>query len=96
MIKNKDKSAATRWLPAPAFDCAACGRRLGKHADHVLLGRAEPFGIDRLFCIGCACDRGGELHAKFYADCHERHDLYAHGMQHATRAAAANLFGLWP
>ena len=66
--------------PAPAHDCAECGRRLGKGGGHNIVGRA-------VLCVRCIDRR--QLHAKYHPDCpHIWHDLYDHSPPSATRAGA--------
>lgn len=83
--------------PAPSFDCAVCGRRIGKTRGHFLLGYPDtPPSPERLLCVRCM-NNSRRLHARYYPDCPERwHDLHDHPSCHATRAAAAKLIGVWP
>jgi hypothetical protein len=83
--------------PAPPFDCVECRRRIGKTRTHMLIGYPDQASTDRLLCIRCAEAPARQLHPKYYPDCEVHwHDLYDHGMAHATRAGAASLLGLWP
>jgi hypothetical protein len=84
--------------PAPAFDCAACRRRIGKTTSHVLLGERGDHSADRLICVRCMNKgRHWGLHTRFYPHCPTHwHDLYDHPSCSGTRAGAASLLGLWP
>jgi hypothetical protein len=75
---------------APAFDCAACGRRIGKTAGHNLTDDG------RVLCGRCLGTR--RLHARLYPDCPVAwHDLFDHARGVAgTRAGVAAALGLWP
>ncbi len=56
---------------APAFDCAACGRRIGKTAGHNLTDDG------RVLCGRCLGTR--RLHASLYPNCPVAwHDLFDH------------------
>jgi hypothetical protein len=84
---------------APPIDCAACGRRIGKRAGHVLLGYPDDLAVDKVICLGCMMNHTSTrlLHARFYPNCeHDWHDLWDHQHCGATRAAAAHLLGIWP
>lgn len=81
--------------PAPAFDCVICARRIGKNRSHHLINYPD-VTADRVLCSRCMLDTR-RLHARFYPACGERwHDLHDHPSGSATRAAAAQLLGLWP
>ncbi len=74
--------------PAPAFDCASCGRRIGKTATHHLIGGS-----------GVVCSRclTRPAHARLFPDCpHRWHDVYDHQCSPGTRAGIAAHLGLWP
>ncbi len=75
---------------APAFDCAACGRRIGKTAGHNLLDDG------RVLCSRCLGTR--RLHRDLYPGCPVAwHDLFDHARGvAATRAGVAAALGLWP
>ena len=75
---------------APAFDCTACGRRIGKSAGHNVTTDA------RVLCTRCLSDP--RLHAQFFPTCpHNWHDMFDH-TRHVvgTRAGTAWVLGLWP
>lgn len=75
---------------APAFDCAACGRRIGKTAGHNLTDDG------RVMCTRCLGTR--RLHRDLYPECPVAwHDLFDHARGVAgTRAGVAAVLGLWP
>ena len=75
---------------APAFDCAACGRRIGKTAGHNLLDDG------RVLCSRCLGTKA--LHRDLYPGCPMAwHDLFGHARGVAgTRAGVAAALGLWP
>jgi hypothetical protein len=74
--------------PAPAFDCASCGRRIGKTATHTLIEG------DRVICSRCLTR---SAHAKLFPDCPTRwHDPLDHSGSCGTRAGIAAHLGLWP
>jgi hypothetical protein len=67
--------------PAPALRCDECGKRIGRRRLHFVTASAH------LLCGSCLDKR--QLHTKYYPDCPENwHDMYDHGGQLATRAAA--------
>jgi hypothetical protein len=67
--------------PAPPFNCHKCGRRIGKTRLHCLVSFAEG-----AWCIRCVSA------ADNYANGFDAYE----GIKMCTRAAAANLLGLWP
>jgi hypothetical protein len=67
--------------PAPAFDCAKCGRRIGQARTHCLVAFAD--GVWCVTCVEAADDYANGFDA--YED-----------IKLCTRAAAARLLGLWP
>jgi hypothetical protein len=69
--------------PAPVFDCAQCGRRIGKAASHIIL-KMPMLNGERLGRVVCGRHR----------DEHYDAGRIEHGF--CTRAGAANLLGLWP
>jgi DNA-directed RNA polymerase subunit RPC12/RpoP len=74
--------------PAPAFDCARCGRTIGKAATHY---RTED---NRITCSRCLTKAA---HASLFPDCPERwHDVLDHPGSSGTRAGIAHVLGLWP
>ncbi len=75
---------------APAFDCAACGRRIGKTAGHNLLEDG------RVLCTRCLGTK--RSHPSLFPDCPVAwHDLHDHARSVAgTRAGVAAVLGLWP
>jgi hypothetical protein len=73
---------------APSFDCALCGRRIGKTAGHYVLDDNR---------VICSRDVTKSAHAKLYPDCPERwHDVLDHKGANGTRAGIAAYLGLWP
>ncbi len=76
-------------VAAPAFDCASCGRRIGKRAGHNLTDDS------RVVCCRCL-DRNA--HARMYPGCevswHDMHDHLRHVV--GTRAGIAAVLGMWP
>lgn len=65
------------------FDCAVCGRRIGKRTTHIVTE------TDVVCCIRCVFDRSKAAHAVAYPDCPMAwHDMYDHQHSHATRAGA--------
>lgn len=74
--------------PAPAFDCAMCGRRIGKTAGHYLIEG------DRVVCGRCL---GRDAHTDLFPDCPIGwHDVLDHEGSQGTRAGIAAHLGLWP
>jgi len=74
--------------PAPAFDCAFCGRRIGKTTTHYLIDG------DRILCVRCLTK---PVHAALLPDCpHRWHDPLDHKGASGTRAGIAAHLGLWP
>lgn len=74
--------------PAPAFDCARCGRRIGKTRTHYLLEG------NRVVCPRCL---GRQAHAALFPDCGVPwHDALDHQGTAGTRAGIAAHLGLWP
>jgi hypothetical protein len=74
--------------PAPAFDCAHCGRRIGQTASHWLTEG------NRVLCARCL---GRAAHADLYPDCEHRwHDVLDHEGSTGTRAGIAAHLGIWP
>ncbi len=75
---------------APAFDCAACARRIGKSAGHHLLEDG------RVLCTRCLGTR--RLHAALFPGCPVAwHDPFDHSRGvGGTRAGVAAVLGLWP
>ncbi len=74
--------------PAPAFDCARCGRRIGKTAGHYLIEG------DRVICSRCLAH---PAHAELFPGCERRwHDVLDHLQTTGTRAGIAARLGLWP
>ena len=69
--------------PAPPFDCAQCGRRIGKARPHFIL-TVPMLNGDRLGHVVCI-----RHHDEHYDAGRIRHGF-------CTRAAAANLLGIWP
>ena len=69
--------------PAPPFDCAQCGRRIGKTATHLIL-KTPMLVEDRMGRVVCI-----RHHAEHYDAGRLEHGF-------CTRAAAANLLGIWP
>jgi hypothetical protein len=96
--RHRRRRAHPMTRPAPAFDCAACGRRIGKTTSHVLLGERGDHSVDHLICVRCMNKgRHWGLHTRFYPDCPtDWHDLYDHPSCSGTRAGIASLLGLWP
>lgn len=84
------RGRAGKMEPAPGFDCAACGRRIGKRGSHNITDD------HRVICTRCMFDR--RLHARFWPTCpHGWHDMFDHTPSVAgTRAGVAALLGLWP
>lgn len=75
--------------PAPALDCAHCGRTIGKRAAHY-----RTFD-QRVMCGRCISDR--RLHSQLWPACpHAWHDNYDHLAAIGTRAGVAAALGLWP
>lgn len=74
--------------PAPPFDCAACGRHMGKTAPHFLTDD------ERVVCRRCLVHR--EAHARLYPSCPAGHDMHDHLLSTGTRAGLARRFGVWP
>lgn len=75
----------TRWPwgdgPAPALNCSACARPIGKRRGHFIFQRAV------LLCGKCADDP--TAHAQRYPACDKQwHDMWDHLDCMATRAAA--------
>ena len=82
--------------PAPPFDCADCGRRIGKTRGHILIGYPETLTVDRVVCPRCMLSTR-TLHARFYPNCDVTwHDLHDHPSCSGTRAGIAHVLGLWP
>jgi hypothetical protein len=74
--------------------CGNCGRVMGKTRTHLILD--GPVIPERIVCIRCIANARA-AHTEFYPDCSVGwHDVYDHPMSFATRAAAANMLGLWP
>lgn len=75
--------------PAPAFDCANCGHRIGKTRGHNLTDD------QRVVCSRCLDRRA---HARLYPDCTVAwHAVQDHlGSVGGTRAGIAALLGVWP
>lgn len=77
--------------PAPALDCAACGRVIGKTAAHNVTDDM------RVLCSRCLTG-GQRKHAAFFPGCevpwHDMHDHLKHVA--GTRAGAAAALGVWP
>lgn len=74
--------------PAPALDCALCGRTIGKRGLHVLTEDRK------VLCSRCT-DR--PAHARLYPGCpHQWHDVYDHPLSPGTRAGIAAHLGIWP
>lgn len=64
--------------PAPAHNCARCGRRIGKNRTHLVIATA-------VYCLDCSEQR--DTHTVAYPDCPIAwHDVYDHGAMFATRA----------
>jgi hypothetical protein len=72
--------------PAPALRCDECRKRIGKPRTHFVTAS------ENLLCPHCMTlnrAASGRLHAKYYPDCPEPwHDMFDHGLSHATRAGA--------
>jgi hypothetical protein len=78
--------------PAPALDCAACHRRIGEAAGHVLLNRDRPVIERQLVCTRYAGDR--EVHGRFHPECPDQsHLVLDHPVSTGTRAGAARVLG---
>ena len=74
--------------PAPAFNCARCGRHIGKTASHCLTEGG------RVLCTRCL---GRDAHADLFPDCGVRwHDVHDHDGSLGSRAGIAAVLGLWP
>ena len=74
--------------PAPASDCARCGRRIGRTAGHYLIKG------DRVVCSRCL-DRAA--HGELFPGCDVGwHDVLDHKGSQGTRAGIAAHLGLWP
>jgi hypothetical protein len=81
--RNRTMTARFPWGagPAPPLDCSTCGHRIGKRRFHCIIGNT------RVLCGRCMNQR--HLHTEYYPDCRAAwHDMYDHGVQFATRAAA--------
>ena len=66
------------------FDCHACGRRIGKPRNHLI--------VRKRFVLCIRCNDNPALHAVYYPDCGVPwHDLADHGVMFATRAGAHRL-----
>lgn len=75
---------------APAFDCAGCGRRIGKASGHYLLSNSDGLVV----CARCLTKA---VHARLFPDCpHRWHDTLDHSATCGTRAGIAATLGLWP
>jgi hypothetical protein len=75
--------------PAPPFDCAGCGRRIGKTRTHYRLD-----GSRQVVCSRCLTKT---VHARLFPDCpHRWHDTLDHSGSCGTRAGVAHVLGLWP
>lgn len=75
--------------PAPALDCSACGRTIGKRAGHSITED------NRVICTRCLGDK--RLHGVFWPECPDTwHDMYDHTPSVCgTRAGVAWKLGLW-
>lgn len=75
--------------PAPALECFACRRVLGKRAGHFLTDGA------RVLCSRCIWR--GDLHLALWPDCDcPDHLPVDHTEAQGTRAGTAAALGLWP
>lgn len=76
--------------PAPALDCTACGRTIGKRSGHNLTDDG------RVMCSRCIFK--APLHASLWPDCTEQwHDVFNHLCSvSSTRAGVAAELGVWP
>jgi len=73
--------------PAPPFNCARCGRRIGKRADHHLIeGHQAPL------CCRCFLAWAEEEYRAAGREGRLDDYRYAYG----TRAWAAVTLGIWP
>ncbi len=70
---------------AEPFDCAICGRRIGKTASHYAIGPG-PVTEDQIICSKHVGDTR-HLHGQFHPDCPVGwHDLHDHPTVAGTRA----------
>ncbi len=73
---------------APPFDCANCGRRIGKTATHYLTEGNQ---------VACSRCLTRPAHASLFPDCPEAwHDTLDHSGSSGTRAGIAAHLGIWP
>jgi hypothetical protein len=73
--------------PAPPFDCACCGRRIGKTTHYLTQD-------GRVACSRCLTRTA---HATLFPGCpHAWHDTLDHLGAAGTRAGIAAHLGLWP
>lgn len=83
-------------MTALPFDCAGCGRSIGKTRSHILVGYPEHVSADRVLCARCMVSTRA-LHARFYPDCGIGwHDLHDHPSCSGTRAGIAALLEVRP
>lgn len=73
--------------PAPAFDCARCGRRIGKTTHYLL-------DDNRIACPRCLTR---QAHSALFPACpHGWHDVLDHLDTVGTRPGIAAHLGIWP